>query len=105
LRFTYSEGSLSRPEAAAARAIPFLAAFIFFAYCNGILVDFQPPACVIDVKSISSSAKSCAAPTRVECPLISVTNRSGIPIHCATRLKIGAILPELSGRPIRPSSD
>src|ERR1700722_7374385 len=29
-------------------------------------VDFQPPACVIAARSISSSARFCAAPTRVE---------------------------------------
>jgi hypothetical protein len=80
--------------AAAARAIPDLAALIFSAYCSGIRVDFHPPACVIAAKSMSSSARSCAAPTRVECPLTWATNLSGMPIHCATRLKIGAMLPE-----------
>ena len=37
----------SRPVAAAALAIPDFAALIFSAYCNGIRVDFQPPAWVI----------------------------------------------------------
>jgi carbonic anhydrase len=50
--------------AAAALAIPDLAALIFSAYCNGIRGDFQPPACAIAAKSMSSSARSCAAPTR-----------------------------------------
>jgi hypothetical protein len=54
--------------AAAALAIPDLAALIFSAYCNGIRVDFHPPACVIATKSMSSSARSCVAPIRVECP-------------------------------------
>jgi hypothetical protein len=40
----YSETGLSRPEAAAALAIPDRAALIFSAYCNGILGDFHPPA-------------------------------------------------------------
>jgi hypothetical protein len=83
--------ALSRPVAAAALAIPDLAALIFSAYFSGIRVDFQPPAWVIAAKSMSSSARSCAAPTRVECALTWFTIRSGIPIHCATRLKIGAM--------------
>jgi hypothetical protein len=45
--FPYSETGSSRPVAAAARAIPDLAALIFSAYCNGIRGDFHPPACVI----------------------------------------------------------
>src|SRR5450631_2154054 len=88
-----SDSEPSRPAAAAALAIPDRAALIFSAYCSGIRVDFHPPACVIAAKSMSSSARSCAAPTRVECPLTSATNRAGIPIHRATRLKIGAMLP------------
>jgi hypothetical protein len=52
--------------AAAALAIPDRAALIFSAYCSGIRVDFHPQACVIAAKSISSSARSCAAPTRVD---------------------------------------
>jgi hypothetical protein len=83
----------SRPVAAAARAMPDLAALIFSAYCSGIRVDFQPPACVIAAKSMSSAERSCAAPTLVECPLTSATNLSGMPTHCATLLKIGAMLP------------
>jgi hypothetical protein len=79
--------------AAAALAIPDLAALIFSAYCNGIRVDFHPPACVIAAK------RSCAAPTRVDRPLTSATNLAGIPIHCATRVKIGAMLPGLSAPP------
>jgi hypothetical protein len=51
---------------------------------------------------VENSARSCAAPTRVECPLTSVTNLAGIPIHCATRLKIGAMLPGCSVSPISP---
>jgi hypothetical protein len=73
---------------------------IFSAYCSGIRVDFHPPACVIAAKSMSSAAKSCAAPTLVEWPLTSATNLAGMPMHCATRLKIGAILPGLSASPI-----
>ena len=73
-----------------ALAIPDLAALIFSAYCSGIRGDFHPPACVMAAKSMSSSARSCAAPSRVECPLTSATNLAGILIHCATRLKIGA---------------
>jgi hypothetical protein len=38
--------TLSRPVAAAALAIPDLAAVILSAYCSGMRVDFQPPACV-----------------------------------------------------------
>jgi hypothetical protein len=86
--------------AAAALAIPDLAAWIFSAYFSGIRVDFHPPACVIAAKSMSSSARSCAAPTRVECPLTSATNPAGMPIHCATRLKVGAMLPGCSASPI-----
>jgi hypothetical protein len=96
----YSETDSSRPVAAAALAIPDLAALIFSAYCSGIRVDFHPPACVIAAKSMSSSARSCAAPTLVECPLTSATNLAGIPIHRATRLKIGAMLPGCSASPI-----
>jgi hypothetical protein len=83
----------SLPDFSAARAIPDLAALIFSAYCSGIRVDFQPPACVIAAKSISRSARSCVAPMLVEWPLTRLTNRSGIPIHCATRLKVGAMVP------------
>jgi hypothetical protein len=39
-----------------------------------IRLDFQLPTCVIAAKSISSSARSCAAPTLVECPLTSAAN-------------------------------
>jgi hypothetical protein len=60
----------SRPVAAAALAIPDLAASIFSAYCSGMRVDFHPPACVIAAKSMSISARSCAAPTLVECLLL-----------------------------------
>ena len=91
--------SCIRPAAAAALAIPDLAALIFSAYCSAIRVDFHPPACVIAARSISSAAKSRLAPTRVECPLTRFTARAGIPIHCATRLKIGAMLPEFNGPP------
>ena len=63
------ETDSSRPVAAAARAIPGLPALIFSAYCNGIRGDFHPPACVMAAKSMLSSARSCAAPTLVECPL------------------------------------
>jgi hypothetical protein len=56
----------SLPAFSAALAIPDLAALIFSAYCNGMRGDFHPPACVIAAKSMSSSARSCAAPTRVE---------------------------------------
>jgi len=35
-----------------------LAALIFSAYCSGIRIDFQPPACVIAAKSMSSAARS-----------------------------------------------
>jgi hypothetical protein len=52
--------------AAAALATPDRAALIFSAYCSGMRVDFHPPACVIAAKSISSSARSCAAPTRMQ---------------------------------------
>jgi hypothetical protein len=45
-------------------AIPNLGALIFSAYWSGIRGDFHPPACVIAAKSMSSSARSCAAPTR-----------------------------------------
>ena len=95
-----SETGSSRPVAAAALAIPDLAALIFSAYYSGIRVDFHPPACVIAAKSMSSCVRSCAAPTRVECPLTSSTNLAGIPIHRATRLKIGAMLPGCRGLPI-----
>ena len=54
----YAEAASSRPLAAAALAIPDLAALIFSAYCSGIRVDFHPPACVIAAKSMSSSARS-----------------------------------------------
>jgi hypothetical protein len=37
----------------AAFAIPDFAAFIFPTCCNGIPVDFHPPACVIAAKSMS----------------------------------------------------
>jgi hypothetical protein len=50
----YAEAASSRPVAAAALAIPDLAAWIFSAYCSGIRVDFHPPACVIAAKSMSS---------------------------------------------------
>ena len=40
------------------------------------------------------------SPTRVECPLTFARKRDGIPIHYATRLKIGAMLPGFSGPPI-----
>ena len=97
-------GSLSSVESlpafSAALAIPDLAALIFSAYCSGIRVDFQPPACVIAARSMSNAARSCVAPTRVECPLTSATNLAGMPIHCATRLKIGAMLPGFSAPPI-----
>jgi hypothetical protein len=66
----------SRPVAAAALAIADLPALILSAYFNGILVEFHPPACVFAARSISSAAKFCAAPTLVECPLTSATNRS-----------------------------
>jgi hypothetical protein len=42
----------------------------------------------------------CVAPIRVECPLTSDTNLAGMPIHCATRLKIGAMLPGCRASPI-----
>src|SRR5450755_2550141 len=77
-----SDPESSRPAAAAALAIPDRAALIFSAYCSGIRVDFHPPACVIAARSLSSSARSCAAPTLVECPLTSATKRAGMPIHC-----------------------
>jgi hypothetical protein len=48
----------SLPAFSAALAIPDLAALIFSAYCNGIRVDFQPPACVIAARSMSNAAKS-----------------------------------------------
>jgi hypothetical protein len=38
---------------------------------------------VIAAKSMLNSARSCAALTRVECPLTSATNLAGIPIRCA----------------------
>jgi hypothetical protein len=97
---TYSETGSSRP-AAAARAIPDLATLIFSAYCSGMRGDFHPPACVMAAKSMSSSARSCAAPTLVECPLTCSTNRDGIPIHCATRLKTRAMLPGFKDPPTR----
>jgi hypothetical protein len=68
--YLYSETGASRPAAAAALAIPDLVALIFSAYCSGIRVDFHPPAWVIAAKSMSSSASSCAAPNRQECPEI-----------------------------------
>jgi hypothetical protein len=54
--------------AAAARAMPDLAALIFSAYCSGIRGDFLPPACAMAAKSMSSSWRACAAHTLVECP-------------------------------------
>jgi hypothetical protein len=60
------------PVFSAARAIADRPALILSAYCSGIRVDFQPPACVIAVRSMSSAARSCVAPTRVECPLTHV---------------------------------
>jgi hypothetical protein len=48
----------SLPDFSAALAIPDLAALIFSAYCNGMRVDFQPPACVIAAKSMSNEARS-----------------------------------------------
>src|SRR3984893_8414304 len=68
-----SETDSSRPLAAAALVIPDRAALIFSAYCNGIRVDFHPPACVIAAKSMSSAARALAAPIRVECPPTSAT--------------------------------
>jgi hypothetical protein len=50
----YSETDSSRPVAAAALAIPDLAALIFSAYCSGIRVDFHPPACVIAANPLFS---------------------------------------------------
>jgi hypothetical protein len=61
--------------------------------------DFHPSARVIAAKLMSSSARSCAAPTPVQCPLTSATNLSSIPLHCVARLKIGARLPGLSAPP------
>ena len=43
----YYDTGLSRPAAAAALAIPDLAALIFSAYCNAIRGDFHPPACMM----------------------------------------------------------
>jgi hypothetical protein len=55
--------ALLRVAAGSSRcAIPDRAAVIFSAYCKGIRVDFQPPACVIAAKSMSISLRSCAAP-------------------------------------------
>jgi hypothetical protein len=88
------------PVFSAARAMPDRVASIFSAYCKGIRVDLQPPAWVIAARSIPSAERSCVAPTLVECPLTCSTNRSGIPIHCATRLNIGAMLPGFNGPPI-----
>jgi len=59
----------SLPDFSAALAVPGLAALIFSAYCSGMRVDFQRPACVIAAKSMSNAARSWVAPTRVEWPL------------------------------------
>jgi hypothetical protein len=48
----------SLPDFSAALAIPDLAALILSAYCSGIRVDFQPPACVIAARSMSNAARS-----------------------------------------------
>ena len=48
----------SLPDFSAALAIPDRAALIFSAYCSGIRVDFQPPACVIAARSMSNAARS-----------------------------------------------
>ena len=48
---------VSRPAAAAARAIPDLLATIFSAYCSGIRVDFHPPACVIKCPALRDPAR------------------------------------------------
>jgi hypothetical protein len=60
---------------------PDLDALIFSAYCSGVRVDFHPAACMIAAKSMSSSPRSCAAPTLVECPLTSSANRAARAFH------------------------
>jgi hypothetical protein len=47
----------SRPAAAAAFAIPDLAALVFSAYCSGIRFDFHPPAAG-DLSAIIEATKS-----------------------------------------------
>jgi hypothetical protein len=50
----------------------------------GIRVSFHLPACITDAISILSANKSCAAPTRAECPEILFHSSGGNPIHCPT---------------------
>jgi hypothetical protein len=84
----------SLPDFSAAIAIPGLAALIFSEYCSGTRVDFQPPSYVIAASSISNAARFWPnGHSRGS------TIRSGIPIHCTTRLKIGAMLPKFNDPP------
>jgi hypothetical protein len=66
--------------------------FLWQAPHSTSILDFGSPC-------IFNASKSCVAPTRVECPLTLPTIRSGISIHWATRLKIGAMLPGFNGPP------
>jgi hypothetical protein len=88
----YSESGLSRPAAAAALAIGPCRIDFF-----GVLQRHPrrlPSAGLSNCRQVDIEFREVlAAPTRVECPLTSSTNLAGVPIHCATRLKIGATLP------------
>jgi hypothetical protein len=87
------------PCSFAALAIPPRCANTFSPYLIGTLVSSHRPACMTEAMSILSANKSCAAPTRQECPEIRRTCSAGSPIHTPTFLSTAVTICAVSTSP------